>query len=99
VWPSPDQGTSQNPYYYFVYWRMKRIVDAGTGANVEEIPFRFQNALIAGLASKLALKLPEVSLDRMSILKAEYVEAWEMASQEDREKAPDRFVPRTTFYR
>ncbi len=99
VWPSPDQGTLQNPYYYFVYWRMKRIVDAGTGANVEEIPFRFQNALIAGLASKLALKLPEVTLERMNLLKLEYGEAWEMASQEDREKAPDRFVPRTTFYR
>jgi hypothetical protein len=47
----------------------------------------------------LALKLPEISLDRMSILKNEYTEAWELASQEDREKAPDRFVPRTTFYR
>ena len=99
VWPSPDQGTVGNPYYYFVYWRMKRIVDAGTGVNVEEIPFRFQNCLIAGLASKLALKLPEISLERMGILKGEYAEAWELASQEDREKAPDRFVPRTTFYR
>ena len=99
VWPSPDQGTLASPYYYFVYWRLRRMVDAGTGVNVEDIPFRFQNALIAGLAAKLALKLPEISLDRMSILKAEYAEAWELASQEDREKAPDRFVPRTTFYR
>jgi hypothetical protein len=99
VWPSPDQGSLASPYYYFVYWRLRRMVDAGTGVNVEDIPFRFQNALIAGLAAKLALKLPEISLDRMSILKAEYAEAWELASQEDREKAPDRFVPRTTFYR
>ena len=99
LWPSPDQGTALSPFYFFVYWRMKRIVDAGTGANVEEIPFRFQNALIAGLASKLALKLPEVSLERMNMLKLEYAEAWEMATAEDREKAPIRFVPRTTFYR
>jgi hypothetical protein len=99
VWPSPDQGTALSPFYYFVYWRLRRIVDAGTGVNVEEIPFRFQNALIAGLALKLSLKLPDVSLDRMNILKAEYTEAWDLASQEDREKAPDRFVPRTTFYR
>lgn len=99
VWPSPDQGSVGNPYYYFVYWRLRRIVDAGTGANVEEIPFRFQNALVAGLAAKLALKLPDVSLDRLNVLKLEYAEAWDLASQEDREKAPDRFVPRTTFYR
>jgi hypothetical protein len=99
IWPSPDQGTLASPYYYFVYWRLRRIVDAGTGVNVEDIPFRFQNALIAGLACKLALKLPEVSIDRMNILKAEYAEAWEMAAGEDREKAPDRFVPRMMTYR
>ena len=99
VWPSPDQGTSNDPYYYFVYWRMRRIVDAGTGVNVEEIPFRFQNCLVAGLAYMLAMKLPDVSLDRLNMLKMQYNEAWEMASQEDREKAPDRFVPRMTFYR
>ena len=74
-------------------------MDAGTGANVEEIPFRFQNALVAGLAAKLAMKLPDVSLDRLNMLKLEYAEAWDLASAEDREKAPDRFVPRTTFYR
>lgn len=99
VWPSPDQGTVGNPYYYFVYWRMKRMVDAGTGANVEEIPFRFQNCLVTGLAHMLAMKLPDISLDRLNVLKTQYNEAWELASQEDREKAPDRFVPRLTFYR
>jgi hypothetical protein len=99
VWPSPDQGTVQDPFYYFVYWRLKRMVDAGSGVNVEEIPFRFQNCLVAGLACKLSLKLPDVSLDRMNILKMEYAEAWELAAGEDREKAPDRYVPRMTFYR
>lgn len=99
VWPTPDQGSEEQPYYYFVYWRMRRIYDAGTGANVEEIPFRFQNAMVAGLAYMLAMKLPDMPLDRVAMLKAQYNEAWDMASAEDREKAPDRFVPRTTFYR
>jgi hypothetical protein len=35
----------------------------------------------------------------MNILKMEYAEAWELAAGEDREKAPDRYVPRMTFYR
>ena len=99
VWPAPDQGSLQTPYYYFVYWRLRRIVDAGTGVNVEEIPFRFQNCLVAGLAYMLAMKLPEISLDRINLLKAQYMEAWEMAAGEDREKAPDRFVPRMLTYR
>ena len=99
VWPSPDQGSQGNPYYYFVYWRLKRIYDAGTGTNVEDIPFRFQNCMVAGLAYMLAVKLPDVPVERIAMLKAQYDEAWDFASAEDREKAPDRFVPRTLFYR
>lgn len=99
VWPSPDQGTLSNPYYYFVYWRLRRMVDAGDGVNVEDIPFRFQNAMVAGLAYMLSIKLPDTDPNRIMMLKAQYDEAWEMAAGEDREKAPDRFVPRMITYR
>jgi hypothetical protein len=58
VWPSPDQGTAETPYYYFVYWRLRRMVDAGNGVNVEDIPFRFIEPMIAGLSYRLAMKLP-----------------------------------------
>jgi hypothetical protein len=99
VWPSPDQGTEAAPFYYFVYWRLRRIVDAGTGTNVEDIPFRMQSALVAGLAYKISMKLPDISQERILMLKAQYDESWDLAAQEDREKAPDRYVPRMTFYR
>lgn len=99
IWPSPDQGTEEAPYYYFVYWRLRRMVDAGTGVNVEDIPFRMQSALVAGLAYKISMKLPDVSPDRIMMLKAQYDESWDLAASEDREKAPDRYVPRMTFYR
>ena len=99
VWPSPDQGTQGNPYYYFVYWRLRRMYDAGNGTNVEDIPFRFQNCMVAGLAYMLSIKLPEINPQRVMMLKAQYDEAWELAAGEDREKAPDRYVPRMTFYR
>lgn len=97
IWPAPDQGTIQDPYYIFYYWRLKRIYDAGSGVNVPDIPFRFQNCLIAGLAYMLGMKLPEVSMDRITMLKAQYDEAWDLAAGEDREKAADRFVPRQQF--
>jgi hypothetical protein len=96
VWPAPDQGSISSPYYTLVYWRMRRLQDAGNGVNVEDIPFRFQEALIAGLAYKLSLKV-DGALERMPILKAQYDQAWELASTEDREKAPIRFVPRQSF--
>jgi hypothetical protein len=97
VWPAPDQGTQQNPYYVFYYWRLKRIYDAGNGVNVVDIPFRFQNCMVAGLAYMLAVKKPEVSPDRLMALKLMYDEAWELAASEDREKAADRLVPREFF--
>ena len=99
VWPAPDQGSQASPYYYFVYWRMRRMYDAGSGTNVEDIPFRFQNCMVAGLAYMLSMKLPDMNPQRVMMLKAQYDEAWDFASSEDREKAPDRFVPRTLFYR
>jgi hypothetical protein len=53
-------------------------------------------AFIAGLAYYLSLKIPG-GLERMQILKAQYDEAWDLASSEDREKAAVRFVPRQQF--
>jgi hypothetical protein len=89
VWPVPD---GSGPYT-LVYWRLTRIQDAGGGVNTQYVPFRFLNALIAGLAFMLASKIPE-GAPRMEMLKAQYDEAWQLASDEDREKAPVRFVPR-----
>ena len=92
VWPTPDDSQT----YTLVYWRMRRIDDAGGGVNTMDVPFRFLNCLVAGLAYYLALKVPN-AMERLEVLKAQYDEAWELASAEDREKAAVRFVPRQTY--
>jgi hypothetical protein len=89
VWPVPNDNT-----YTLVYWRLRRIKDAGDGSNVVDIPFRFQEALVAGLALKVAAKLPSADVTRVQGLKMAYDEAWDLASTEDRDKAAVRFVPR-----
>jgi hypothetical protein len=94
IWPVPDQGTALAPYYLFVYWRMRRIEDAGTGVNTPDMNFRFLPAVAAGLAYYIAMKTPEL-VDRLPMLKAVYDEQYDLAGQEDREKAPIRFVPRS----
>jgi hypothetical protein len=94
VWPVPNQGTSGNPYYIFKYWRMRRIEDAGTGANTPDVVFRFLPALIAGLAYYISMKLPDIDPGRITMLKADYEQQFDLAAQEDREKAPIRLVPR-----
>ncbi len=92
VWPVPDASTT----YTFVYWRLRRIQDAGTGVNTMDVPFRFLPCMVAGLSYYLSMKLPG-ALDRMQGLKAQYDEAWDFASTEDRDKAAIRFVPRQQF--
>jgi len=93
VWPTPDSAYT----YQFVYWRMRRIQDAGTGGTkTMDVPFRFIPCLAAGLAYYIALKVPE-GLPRLDILKAQYDEAWNNAANEDQDRAAVRFVPRQYF--
>jgi hypothetical protein len=95
VWPTPNAPGSQ---YMFVYYRMRRIQDAGTGTSIQDIPFRFIPCMVAGLAVQLSMKLPNIDPQRTAALKMDYEQQWDMASAEDRETAPLRFVPRNLFY-
>jgi hypothetical protein len=92
VWPTPDNAQQ----YQFVYWRLRRTQDAGGGVNVMDVPFRFIPCMAAGLSYYIAMKVPG-GAERLALLKAQYDEAWQLASDEDREKAAIRFVPRQQF--
>jgi hypothetical protein len=93
VWPSPEQSN----FYTFVYWRLRRIQDAGNGDNTQDIPFRFLPCMVAGLAYHLSMKIPE-ALSRAQMLKGVYEELWQQAADEDREKASLRIAPRVALY-
>jgi hypothetical protein len=92
VWPTPDSAQQ----YTFVYWRLRRTQDAGGGVNVMDVPFRFIPCMAAGLSYYLALKIPG-GAERLPVLKQQYDEAWQLAADEDREKAAIRFVPRQQY--
>jgi hypothetical protein len=89
LWPVPD--TAQP--YTLVYWRMRRMQNAGEGVDTPDMNYRFFPCLVAGLAYYIAVKIPELA-DRVQMLKAIYDEQFDLAAGEDREKASDRFVPR-----
>jgi hypothetical protein len=95
VWPAPDQSN----FYTFVYFRLRRIQDAGDGGTyTQDIPYRFLPCMVAGLAFYLSQKIPE-AMDRVQFLKSEYEQAFQLAADEDREKAPIRLAPRMQFIR
>jgi hypothetical protein len=92
LWPTPDNTTP----YQFVYWRLRRVQDAGAGVQTADMNFRFLPCLVAGLAYHIAVKVPEL-MPRIQMLKQIYDETFEIAAGEDREKAPLRLVPRPSF--
>jgi hypothetical protein len=92
VWPTPDNSTP----YQFVYYRLRRVQDAGAGMETADMNFRFLPCLVAGLAYHIAIKVPEL-MPRIEMLKRIYDETFEIAAGEDREKAAIRFVPRQMF--
>ena len=92
VWPTPDSSQT----YQFVYYRMRRIQDAGAGVQTQDMNFRFLPCVAAGLAYYIAMKQPDLS-DRLPMLKSVYDEQFNLAAGEDHEKATLRLVPRQAF--
>ena len=97
LWPTPNPPGNQ---YTFVYYRLRRMQDAGTGGGFEQdIPYRLLPALVAGLAYYMSMKKPEIDPNRIAMLKQDYEQQFQLAADEDRDKASVRFVPRNLMYR
>lgn len=83
-YPAADQT------YTFVYYRIRRMQDAGAYTNTADVNFRFLPCLTSGLAYQLSLKFAP---DRTPALKAIYEEDFNRAAMEDRDTASVQFVP------
>jgi hypothetical protein len=90
LWQVPDRAG-----YQLAYSRLRRMASVGTGGTGSpELPFRFIPAMIGGLAYYLALKSTDPGAQqRVPMLKAAYEEAFTMAGDEDRDRAPVRWHP------
>lgn len=93
LWPVPPEDDFQ-----LIYWVLRRIQDAGDYANNVDLPFRFFEPLVAGLASKIANKNPrQVAAAERDRLERTYENQFKIASEEDREKADLRLVPHNSW--
>jgi len=84
LWPAADKD------YTLVYYRIRRIQDAGAYTNTTDVNFRFLPCLASGLAYMLSLKF---AADRTVALKTIYEEDFQRAANEDRDTASVHFVP------
>ncbi len=48
VWPTPDNSTT----YQFVYWRLRRVQDAGAGVETADMNFRFLPSALVNTNSR-----------------------------------------------
>jgi hypothetical protein len=87
-YPAADQN------YGFVYYRIRRIQDAGGYTNTSDVNFRFLPCLASGLAYQIALKYAP---ERVQLLKQIYEEDFTRAAQEDRDTASVSFVPQLEY--
>lgn len=84
LYPAADQ------VYTFVYYRIRRIQDAGGYSNTADVNFRFLPCLVSGLAYMLSLKFAP---ERTAGLKQLYEEDFQRAALEDRDTASIHLVP------
>ena len=78
LWQVPDGGT-----YTLNMYVMRQLQDVNLlGNETADIPYRFQDALVACVAKRLALKFAAA---KFALLKTEAQEAFELANIDDRE--------------
>ncbi len=88
LYPTADKA------YTLVYYRIRRIQDAGDYTNTSDVNFRFLPCLASGLAYMLSLKYAP---DRVGLLKQIYEEDFQKAALEDRDTASVHFVPQIEY--
>ena len=92
LWPVPDQTST----YTLNYYAVTQIQDAElTDAQTVDIPYRWLDALAAGLAARLAAIYAP---DRMQMLEAKAAQAYTIAATQDTENVPLYITPGLAGY-
>lgn len=95
LWPVPN-GVSDT--CQVVVWAQRHIMDVGTLAQEIEVPQRWYEAVVSGLAAKLVIELAEASPDMVPILDARAAEALYKAQTEERDNSPFTLTPAIGVY-
>lgn len=88
LWQVPSDATQT-----LVYWRLRRIEEAGSVYNTPDVPFRFIPPLVSGLAFQIAMKKNQSIAPALKVI---YEEDWNNAADEDRDRASVFFYPDVT---
>lgn len=95
MWPVPNEAAT---VCQIVVWRQRYIMDVGTMTQDIEVPQRWLEAIVSGLAAKMALELVEVDVSLIPILDQKAAIALNIAQMEERDNSPMMIAPNISPY-
>ena len=95
LWPVPN-ATAETAQ--IVVWAHRHIMDVGSLTQDVEVPQRWLEAVVAGLAAKLASELTEVDPAMIGILEQKAAAALYLAQAEERDNSPMMIAPNIAMY-
>lgn len=95
LWPVPNIGATT---MQLVLWVQRYIMDVGTMTQELEIPQRWYEAIVAGLAAKLSMEIVEVDPQLIPILDAKAAQSLATAQAEERDNSPMMISPNISPY-
>jgi hypothetical protein len=95
MWPVPNLAAT---VCQIVVWRQRYIMDVGTMTQDVEVPQRWLEAIVSGLAAKMALELVEVDVNLIPILDQKAAVALNIAQMEERDNSPMMIAPNISPY-
>ena len=93
IWPS-----AQNFTIMMVAWCHRQVQDIGDLTNTLEVPQRWYDCILANLAHRNSLDMPDVEPDRIDRLERLAMKAEEPPYDEERDKAAMFLTPNITYY-
>jgi hypothetical protein len=85
LWPAPDAA---NAFSQVVIWRQRHVMDVGTLSQRLEIPARWFEAIVAGLAYRMAVETPQVDAGLIPVLKGMADEAMLLMGANEKDASP-----------
>lgn len=95
LWPVPSASAITS---LVVLWRHRHIMDVGSLTQEIEVPQRWYEALVAGLAAKLVYEISEADMNVASILEGKATQALYKARAEERDNSRVNMTPNISAY-
>lgn len=95
VWPTPNSTAELGQ---IVAYRHRHIMDVGTLQQEVEVPQRWYDAVVTGLAARLVMEIVEANPSLLPVLDARAEKAYYLAVNEERDNSPIRITPDLSAY-